>query len=130
MTKTLPRTSLVPFVRVTGACIAVLLLVAVMPRPVRAQWTWHAAVGAQSKDLGHQALAFLPNELWIHEGDTVTWKFETDEIHTVTFLKTDPRRRAGRRSRPAARGSPQARRRSTGRAVLRHRRWSKPRSSA
>jgi plastocyanin len=60
------------------------------PQFVQAQWSWHAALGAQSKDLGHQALAFLPNELWIHAGDTVTWRSNVDEIHTVTFLRTVP----------------------------------------
>ena len=49
-----------------------------------AQWT--AAVGAQSQDKGRQALAFLPNELWIHAGDTIVWTFNADDIHTVTFL--------------------------------------------
>jgi len=48
---------------------------------------WRATVGAQSKDLGRQALAFLPNEIWIHEGESITWRFETDEIHTVSFLE-------------------------------------------
>ena len=47
---------------------------------------WNATVGAQSNDKGGQALAFLPNEIWIHAGDRITWTFETDEIHTVTFL--------------------------------------------
>jgi len=47
---------------------------------------WQAKVGAQSNDKGRQALAFLPNEIWIHAGDSVTWTFEVDEIHTVTFL--------------------------------------------
>lgn len=55
-----------------------------LPHAVQAQW--HATVGAQSKNKGHQALAFLPNEIWIHAGDSVTWKFDTDEIHTVSFL--------------------------------------------
>jgi plastocyanin len=36
--------------------------------------------------MGHQALAFLPNEIWIHAGDSVTWTFNSNEIHTVTFL--------------------------------------------
>jgi plastocyanin len=48
--------------------------------------TWQAAAGAQSKDMGRQALAFLTNELWIHAGDSITWTFPTPEIHTVTFL--------------------------------------------
>src|SRR5579859_1498215 len=57
----------------------------VFPPGVRAQW--RATVGAQDKSLGHQALAFLPNEIWIHVGDTVTWTSAVEEIHTVTFLK-------------------------------------------
>ena len=47
---------------------------------------WQAKVGANTNNKGRQALAFLPNEIWIHEGDSVTWTFEVDEIHTVTFL--------------------------------------------
>jgi hypothetical protein len=33
---------------------------------------WHATVGAQSQDKGRQALAFLPNEIWIHVGDSIS----------------------------------------------------------
>jgi plastocyanin len=49
--------------------------------------TWFATVGAQSNDKGRQALAFLPNEIWIHAGDSITWRWDADDIHTVTFLK-------------------------------------------
>jgi plastocyanin len=48
--------------------------------------TWFATVGAQSNDKGRQALAFLPNEIWIHAGDRITWTFDVDEVHTVTFI--------------------------------------------
>jgi plastocyanin len=48
--------------------------------------TWQLQVGAQNGDKAHQALAFLPNEIWIHPGDSVTWTFPASEIHTVTFL--------------------------------------------
>ena len=47
---------------------------------------WQVQVGAQAGDKAHQALAFLPNELWIRAGDTITWTFPTSELHTVTFL--------------------------------------------
>ena len=47
---------------------------------------WHVQVGAQTRDKAHQALAFLPNELWIHAGDSITWTFPTSELHSVTFL--------------------------------------------
>lgn len=53
---------------------------------VQAQ-SWQATAGAQSPDKGRQALAFLPDEIWIHAGDSVTWIFPTDEPHSVTFLK-------------------------------------------
>jgi plastocyanin len=48
--------------------------------------TWFATVGAQSNDEGRQALAFLPNEIWIHAGDFIKWTFDADELHTVTFI--------------------------------------------
>ena len=54
--------------------------------PMMAQAQWQAGLGAQSKSLGNQALAFLPNEIWIHSGDSVTWTSHVDEIHTVSFL--------------------------------------------
>jgi len=43
-------------------------------------------VGAQSEDKALQVIAFLPNELWIHAGDSIAFKVATDEPHTVTFL--------------------------------------------
>lgn len=49
--------------------------------------TWQLQVGAQNGDMAHQALAFLPNEIWIHAGDSITWTFPSSEVHTVTFLK-------------------------------------------
>ena len=63
-----------------------LLVFSTAPRVAFAQTTWRATVGAESRDLGRQALAFFPNEIWIHVGDSITWKFNTDEVHTVTFL--------------------------------------------
>jgi len=49
--------------------------------------TWQLQVGAETGDQAHQALAFLPNEIWIHAGDSITWTFPAGEVHTVTFLK-------------------------------------------
>ena len=50
--------------------------------------SWQLQVGAQTGDKAHQALAFLPNEVWIRAGDSITWSFPADEIHTATSLKT------------------------------------------
>lgn len=63
-----------------------MLAALIIPQTVHAE-SWKAFVGAQSHDKGTQALAFLPNEIWIHAGDSITWTFAVDEIHTVTFLK-------------------------------------------
>jgi plastocyanin len=49
--------------------------------------TWQLQAGAESPDRGRQALAFLPNEVWIHAGDSIRWTFPTHERHTLTFLK-------------------------------------------
>jgi plastocyanin len=64
-----------------------MLVLAVLLVPQLVQAQWRATVGAESKDKGRQAHAFLPNEIWIHAGDNITWNFVMDEIHTVTFLK-------------------------------------------
>src|SRR5262249_60179535 len=62
-------------------------IVALLVLPARAQATeWQAFAGIQSTDKGRQILAFLPNELWVQVGDSITWQFLTDEIHTVSFL--------------------------------------------
>jgi plastocyanin len=48
---------------------------------------WRATAGAESRNQGNQALAFLPNELWIRAGDSIRWTFPTHERHTLTFLR-------------------------------------------
>jgi plastocyanin len=62
-----------------------LLTVLIVPQ---ALWgaEWSATVGAQSNDLGRQALAYFPNELWINVNDSITWTIVVNEPHTVTFL--------------------------------------------
>lgn len=65
---------------------ALCFLVFLSAFPALAQW--QASIGAESPNMGHQALAFLPNEVWIHAGDSITWTVESHEIHTVTFLVT------------------------------------------
>jgi plastocyanin len=62
-----------------------LLAALIVPQMVQAA-QWNATVGGQTHDKGHQALAFLPNEIWIHAGDSIRWRFDADDIHTVTFL--------------------------------------------
>ena len=90
---------------VTLCCWAFLLSTVIAPGAVRAA-TWQATAGTERTDHGIQALAFLPNELWIHVGDSITWTFPTHEIHTVTFLQqsflTNPQQ--VRPARPGAGG--------------------------
>ena len=66
--------------------LAAVLVVGGLGGPASAA-EWTAQAGAQTLDLGNQALAFLPNEFWIHAGDSIRWTFRTDEFHTVTFLQ-------------------------------------------
>ena len=67
------------------ASITALIATLAIPMTARAQ-LWHVQVGAQSQDKGGQVLAFLPNEIWIHAGDTITWTLASDEPHTVALL--------------------------------------------
>jgi plastocyanin len=64
----------------------VVLAVFSLPPFARAQQNWNATVSGQSKDMGKQAIAFLPNEIWIHAGDSITWTFASGDVHTVSFL--------------------------------------------
>jgi plastocyanin len=56
---------------------------------------WHITFGAESPDRGSQALAFLPNEIWIHAGDSIHWSFPTHERHNLAFLKPGQTRPPG-----------------------------------
>jgi plastocyanin len=47
---------------------------------------WQSIAGAESPDRGSEALAFMPNEFWVHPGDSIRWVFPTHERHTLTFL--------------------------------------------
>jgi len=64
----------------------VAILIAAAPTSTVQAKEWQASAGAESPDRGRQALAFLPNELWIHTGDSIRWTFPTHERHSVTFL--------------------------------------------
>src|SRR3989475_7119192 len=66
-------------------CCCALLISVHIPSTSLA-YTWQLQVGAQNGHRSHQAIAFLPNEIWIHSGDSITWAFPANDIHTVTFL--------------------------------------------
>ena len=67
---------------------AALACLLVFPSAASAQQTWYVQVGAESHTEAKQVDAFLPNEIWIYAGDSITFKFAPrHEIHTVTFLK-------------------------------------------
>jgi len=70
----------------SGWMLVLVLLLLFVPKAVQAT-TWEVALGAQSSDASRQAMAFLPNEIFIDAGDSVTWTSDTGEAHTVTFLQ-------------------------------------------
>jgi plastocyanin len=69
------------------AGIALVPMALMMPMAQAQGTTWTVTMGAQSKDYAKQAIAFLPNEIWIYEGDSIKWTAKSDEVHTLTFLK-------------------------------------------
>jgi plastocyanin len=64
----------------------IFLIALVIPSSALAD-TWQLQAGTESPNRGKQGLAFLPNEIWIHVGDSIRWTFPTHERHTLTFLK-------------------------------------------
>jgi plastocyanin len=71
------------------------LLIALLAPDLAFANTWQLQVGAETGDKAKQALAFLPNETWIHTGDSIRWTFPTHERHTLTFLKPGQTRPPG-----------------------------------
>ena len=59
-----------------------------LPSTASAQQTWSVQVGAENQSEARQADAFLPNEIWIFAGDSITYRFAPKhEIHTASLLK-------------------------------------------
>ena len=52
--------------------------------------TYTVLVGAENVKQGTGVMAYFPESLRVHVGDTVVWKQNTHEIHTVTFLAGNP----------------------------------------
>jgi plastocyanin len=52
--------------------------------------TYTVLVGAENLSRASGVMAYFPDTLHIHVGDTVLWKQNTHEIHTVTFLDGTP----------------------------------------
>lgn len=81
------------FRRTTAALAAVAAVVAVTAlggataraggHPAR---TWTVQVGSEAEHMALQGMRFLPGDVTIDEGDTVTWVARAAEIHTVTFF--------------------------------------------
>jgi plastocyanin len=51
-----------------------------------ASQTYTVLVGSENVKQAVSIMSYFPNQLRIHVGDTVTWKANSHEIHTVTFL--------------------------------------------
>jgi plastocyanin len=47
---------------------------------------WTVLAGSQSADGSISGARFLPGEVWVDQGDTVTWEANSVEPHTVTFF--------------------------------------------
>jgi plastocyanin len=81
--------------RSTVAVLAVALLTLVLAagavaKPSAGPHTYTVLVGAESAHRGVDVMAYFPDKLTIHMGDTVHWAQNSNEIHTVTFLGTTP----------------------------------------
>jgi plastocyanin len=78
-----------------------LLLAAFLAPQVASASQWNVELGAQVPDClagatgdsklasgcqARQFMGFVPNEIWIHQNDSIKWTHATDEAHTVTFL--------------------------------------------
>ncbi|MDQ2947828.1 MAG: hypothetical protein M3Y27_18160 [Acidobacteriota bacterium] len=80
--------------QVSKGVAAAILMAGAATTAVQAK-EWQVLAGAESPDRGNQALAFLPNELWIHPGDSIRWTVASHERHSATLLKPGQTRPPG-----------------------------------
>jgi plastocyanin len=71
---------------VASVALPAIMMAGIAVGPLQAT-EWRVIAGAESADRAGQALAFLPNEVWIQAGDSIRWTFPTHEKHTASFLK-------------------------------------------
>jgi len=79
----------------TVALLAVFLLLlgysaTALAAPSATSRTYTVLVGAGNVHRGIEVMAYFPDSIKIHVGDTVKWIQNTNEIHTVTFLGGSP----------------------------------------
>jgi plastocyanin len=80
------RCSAINIPLIFGSTLLLAFLIGV-PQTAKASQTWNLKVGAESRDEANQAVAFLPNEIWIYAGDSIQWTWQPKNFpHTVTFL--------------------------------------------
>jgi plastocyanin len=72
------------------ALASALLLTVLSAHPTAAATTLTVSAGAESADREVQLNAFAPAVTSINVGDTVTWRLDSTEFHTVTFLAGQP----------------------------------------
>jgi plastocyanin len=60
-----------------------------MPAYARAPQHYTVIVGAENTSTGASIMAYFPHTVKLHVGDSITWKVNSHEIHTVTFLAGD-----------------------------------------
>lgn len=56
------------------------------PAVSSAPQTYNVLVGYENTHQAYDIMSFFPNVVTIHVGDTVHWKINSKELHTVTFL--------------------------------------------
>ena len=80
------------FVRLHAAAVGLALLAGSLPfaTPTAAATTLTISAGAQSPGTDVQLNMFAPGTTTINVGDTVTWRLDSIEFHTVTFLAGQP----------------------------------------
>jgi len=59
---------------------------ALTPALAAAPQTYTVLVGAEDANRGIDIMAYFPNTLYVHVGDTVHWVQNSFEIHTVSFM--------------------------------------------
>ena len=61
-----------------------------LPAYASTSQSYTVLVGAENTSMGVSLMDYFPHIIRIHVGDTISWKTNSHEIHTVTFLAGQP----------------------------------------
>ena len=88
--RTVPTRTLLRLTAGLAATAALLAVSVAFAKPLQAAQTLTVSAGADSRGGDVELNAFAPHAITVTAGDSVTWRIDSTEFHTISFLAGNP----------------------------------------